>query len=433
VYKWKRLNMLRRVRYLSLLGALLASPLSFVLADSPWPSFRGADRTGISSDKDLLQQWPADGPKLEWEAVGAGRGYASVAIADGKVYTLGDGLSTAPDQDEYLVCFDQATGKQLWASKTGAAWTSGQESWQSSRSTPTVDGNNVYVLTAQGVLINFDTAGKELWKKDLVAEFGGKKADSWGYSESILIDGPMLVCTPGGESNTMVALDKVTGEKIWSCASAGDRGAGHASVVISQVGDTKVYVQTTGSGALGVRAKDGTLLWKYDIDKTTAVIPTPIVRGDLVFFTAGYDRGGALLKQVPTSGGQVEVKEVYPLNRDLQNKHGGVVLIGDYLFGDGGDKGIPQCADLMTGEVKWKSRGAGSGSASVTAADDHLYVRYSNGMMTLVKAQPTAFEEVGSFKIPGSGSRPSWAHPVVAGGKLYLREGDKIFCYNVRS
>lgn len=424
--------MLRHVRYL-VVGIFLTSSFSVAWGDSTWPSFRGADRTGVSSEKGLLQSWPANGPKLVWEAAGAGRGYASVAIADGKVYTLGDGLSTAKDGDEYLTCFDQATGKQLWMSKTGEAWADRKPDWGSSRSTPTIDGKSIYLLTPQGVLFSFDTAGKVQWKKDLKSDFGGKKDDSWGYSESILIDGPNLICTPGGEANTVVALNKSTGEKVWSCSRAGDRGAGHASVVISQIGDTKVYVQTTGSGPMGVRAKDGKLMWKYDIEKTTAVIPTPIVREDLVFFTAGYDRGGALLKQVTTASGNVEVKEVYPLNRDLQNKHGGVVLVGDYVYGDGGDKGIPQCADLMTGTVKWKSRGAGSGSASVAAADGKLYVRYANGMMTLVKAQPTGFEEVGSFKIPESGSRPSWSHPVVVDGKLYLREGDKILCYNVRS
>ncbi len=425
--------MLRLVRYLTVVGALLASPPSIGLADSLWPSFRGPDRTGVSTETGLLQSWPSQGPKLVWEAVGAGRGYASVATADGKLYTLGDGLSTAKDKDEYLTCFDQATGKQLWMAKTGEAWADRKPDWGSSRSTPTIDGNNVYVLTPEGVLVSIDSAGKQQWKKNLKSDLGGKKDDDWGYSESVLIDGPNLVCTPGGEKNTMVALNKATGEKVWSCSRPGDRGAGHASVVISQIGDTKVYVQTTGSGPMGVRAKDGKLMWKYDIGKTIAVIPTPIVRGDLVFFTAGYDRGGALLKQVPTSSGDVEVKEVYPLNRDLQNKHGGVVLVGDYVYGDGGDKGIPQCADLMTGTVKWKSRGAGSGSASVTAADGNLYVRYANGMMTLVKAQPTGFEEVGSFKIPNSGSRPSWSHPVVVDGKLYLREGDKILCYNLRT
>ncbi len=412
---------------------LLCGQISHALGDAPWPSFRGPDRTGVSSDSSLLDEWPADGPKLVWEAVGAGRGYASVAIADGKLYTLGDGLSTAPDKDEYLSCFDVTSGEQLWTAKTGEPWTSGKEDWQSSRSTPTIDGDRIYALTAQGALVCFGTNGKEVWRRDLTEDFAGKKADSWGYSESVLIDGPTLVCTPGGDKDTMVALNKLTGETLWTCARANDRGAGHASVVISQIGGTKVYVQTTGSGAMGVRAKDGKLMWTYDIEKTTAVIPTPIVKDDLVFFTAGYDRGGALLRQVPTNSGDVEVKEVYPLNRELQNKHGGIVLIGDQLYGDQGDKGIIFCANLMTGEVIWKSRGPGSASASVTAADGHLYVRYSNGVMALVKAQTSGFEDKGNFKIPGSGSRPSWSHPVVVGGKLFLREGDKILCYDVKS
>lgn len=410
---------------------LTAIPFS-AMADAPWPSFRGPDRSGVSTEKGLLKSWPTVGPQLVWTAAGAGRGYASVAIADGKIYTVGDGLSTASDADEYLVCFDQATGKQLWTAKTGSPWTSGKESWQSSRSTPTIDGNSVYVVTAHGDLIHFSTEGKENWRKNLMADFGGKKADNWGYSESVLIDGDMLVCTPGGE-NTMVALNKTTGEKVWSCSRPDDIGAGHASIVISQVGGTKVYVQTTGKGALGVRATDGKLLWSYSIDKTTAVIPTTIVRGDLVFFTAGYDRGGALLRQLPTSEGGIEIKEVYGLNRDLQNKHGGLVLVGDHLYGDSGDKGIPFCAELMTGKILWKSRGAGKESASVTAADGNLYIRYSSGMMTLVKAIPDGFYEVGKFQIPGSGNRPSWAHPVVVDGKLYLREGDNILCYDVRS
>ena len=427
--------MLHRVRYLGLVGALLASPLSMAVADTSWPSFRGPERSGVSADKGLLQSWPTEGPKLEWQAVGAGRGYSSVAIADGKLYTLGDGLSTAKDEDEYLTCFDLATGKQLWATKTGTAWADKKPDWGSSRSTPTIDGSNVYLITPLGVLYCIDTSGKEKWKKDLKAEFGGKKDDSWGYSESVLIDGPNVVCTPGGESNTMVALNKQTGEKVWSTPRAGDRGAGHSSIVVSQVGNTKVYVQLTGSGVMGVRATDGKLLWTYDIGKTTAVIPTPIIKGDLVFFAVGYDKGGALLKQVPTASGEVEVKEIYPIKNELQNKHGGVVMVDGYVYGDfgsGGDRGLPNCVDMMTGEVKWKSRGSGSGSASVTAADGNLYIRYANGTMTLVKAQATGFEEKGSFKIPGSGERPSWAHPVVVDGKMYLREGDKILCYNVR-
>jgi outer membrane protein assembly factor BamB len=428
--------MLRSCLYLTFSLSLIAQ-VPAALADAPWPSFRGPQRSGVSSDSGLLKKWPEGGPKLLWEAAGAGRGYASLSIADGKLYTLGDGLSTASDKDEYLSCFDVTNGKQLWTAKTGERWADAKEDWGSSRSTPTIDGDRVYILTPQGALICFGTNGKEIWKKDLKKEYAGKKADSWGYSESVLIDGPLLVCTPGGDQNTMVAMNKQTGETVWSCVRPNDRGAGHASIVISEIGGTKVYVQTTGSGALGVRAKDGKLLWSYEIDKTTAVIPTPIVSGDLVFFTAGYDRGGALLKQVPTNAGQVEVKEVYPLNRELQNKHGGVVLVGEHLYGDQGDKGIIFCAELKTGEIVWKSRGPGSGSASVTAADGHLYVHYANGVMALMKAQPVTLkgdekvEIQGEFKIPGSGSRPSWSHPVVVDGKLFIREDDKILCYDI--
>jgi outer membrane protein assembly factor BamB len=192
-----------------------------------------------------------------------------------------------------------------------------------------------------------------------------------------------------------------------------------------------VYVTTTGSGAMGVRASDGELLWTYDIDRTTAVIPTPIVRDNLVFFTAGYGRGGALLKQVPAGNGKVKVEEQFPLNKDLANKHGGVVLVGDYLYGDSDDKGTPFCANFLTGEIVWKERGAGKNSACVAAADGHIYIRYADGTMTLVKASPEGLKEVGEFTVPGSGDRPSWSHPVIVDGKLYLREGDKILCYDI--
>lgn len=419
---------MRRTRSLSL--AAIASCLLAANVNADWPTFRGADRTAIAPDTNLLEQWPETGPKLVYDTVGAGRGYASPAIADGRMYTLGDGLSTAQDKDEYLSCFDLKSGKQLWMLKTGEAWNEGQESWQSSRATPTVDGNRVYVVTPHGVLIAASTDGKKVWEKDLKKEFGGNKADSWGYSESVLIDGDRLICTPGKDKATMVALDKKDGKLIWSAARSGDRGAGHASVVISQVGKTKVYVTTTGSGAMGVRADDGKLLWTYDIDKTTAVIPTPIIRDDLVFMVAGYGRGGALLRQV-AQGDSINVEEVYSLNTSLANKHGGVVLVGDHLYGDSDDKGVPYCAELMTGKIVWKERGSGRSSASVAAADGHIYIRYSDGTMTLVEANPKEFKEVGSFKVPHSGDRPSWAHPVINDGKLYLREGDHILCYDI--
>ena len=225
---------------------------------------------------------------------------------DGRIYTLGDAPSTADDQDEYLVCFNQADGKQLWKTKTGEAWNEGQPNWQSSRSTPTVDGDRVYVITPHGVLICCKTSGEELWRQDLTKRLRRQEGRRLGIQRiGDSSTATMLVCTPGGPTNTMVALDKMTGEKRWATSRPDDRGAGHSSIVIANVGGTRVYVQSTGSGAMGVRANDGKLLWTFDIDKTTAVIPTPIVRDDLVFFVAGYGRGGALLKQIPGADGDV--------------------------------------------------------------------------------------------------------------------------------
>ncbi len=411
--------------------------LTTTVSAQDWPQFRGPNRDGVSLDSNLLGKWPEAGPKLLWTATGAGRGYSSFSITDGKLFTVGDGPSTADDKDEYLLCFDLSNGKQLWKKHIGPAWKKeGPDNWQSSRSTPTLDGGNAYVLTAHGELFCCKTSdGEVVWQKSLQDDFEGKKGDGWGFGESVLIDGEHLVCTPGNEENTMLCLNKATGEKVWGCSRSGDRGAGHASIQISEIGGEKIYVNTTASGAMGVRASDGELMWTYDIDETTAVIPNPIVKDDLVFFTAGYGRGGALLRQVAKGDG-VEVEEVYGLNNKLQNKHGGVVMVDGHLYGDSGDKGMPFCADMMTGEVLWKERGSGKGSAAVTAADGHLYFVYQNSTVELLKANPKGYERVGSFKLEGHDAddvRPTWAHPVIVNGRLYVRQDDKIFCFDVRA
>jgi outer membrane protein assembly factor BamB len=240
-----------------------------------------------------------------------------------------------------------------------------------------------------------------------------------------------LVCTPGGAKATMVALDKMSGEVVWKAIRQGDIGAGHSSIVISEMGSNRVYVQTTGSGAMGVSAKDGKLLWSYPIEKTTAVIPTPIVRGNLVFFTAGYGRGGALLQQIPGSDGTVTIKEVYGLNPKLSNRHGGLILIGDHLYGDSDDNGTPFCANLMTGEIKWKGRGPGKGSIAIIGNRDLLFMQFQSGQLALAKANPSEYKVISQFTIPETGQLPSWAHPVIADGKLYIRSQDVLYCYDI--
>jgi outer membrane protein assembly factor BamB len=423
----------RAARLCASLASVILLAEASVVSAADWPTFRGADRSGVSKETGLLQEWPEDGPKLLWKIEGTGRGYSSVAIAGNRIYTLGDGIAFAEDKDEYLMCFDLGTKDLVWKCKTGPAWTEFQESWQSSRSTPTVDGDRVYVLSPHGELVCCQSAtGKELWRKIMEKDFEGKKDDKWGYSESVTIDGNNLICTPGGETHTMVALDKRTGKLRWKAERPEDRGAGHASIVKSKVNNVPVYVQTTGSGALGVRASDGKLMWSYPIEKTTCVIPTPIVRGDLVFMVVGYKRGAALLKQIPDGAGKVKIEEVYPLKPVLANKHGGVVLVGDYVYGDSDDQGVPYCADLMTGQQKWKKRASGKGSAATIAADGHLYICFADGTVVLAKATPEDYVEISKFTAPNSGDRPSWAHPVILDGKLYLREQNAILCYDIR-
>jgi outer membrane protein assembly factor BamB len=423
----------RRDRGTALAGlAIVLLGSVFAASATDWPTFRGPDRTGVSNETGLLTEWPKDGPELLWKATGVGRGYSSLAIADGRIFTLGDGL-TEDDKDEYLTAFSQKNGELLWKTKTGAPWVSGKDNWQSSRSTPSTDGKAVFVISPHGVLLACDVAsGSEIWRKDLKAEFGGKKGDGWGYSESPLIDGDLILCAPGGNDASIVALKKETGELVWKAAQPGNRGASHSSIVISHIGDVKLYVALTAAGGIGIRSGDGEVLWTYPIEKTTAVCPTPILKDDLVFFAAGYKRGGALVRQKPADGGKVTIEEVYPMKTPLANKHGGIVRVGDFIYGDSDDQGIPYCADLMTGEIKWKQRGSGKNSASFAVADGHLYIHFANGTMVLAKADPSEYKEVGSFQVPGSGERPSWAHPVISGGKLYLREHDSILCFNIR-
>lgn len=397
-----------------------------------WPTFRGPDRSGVSSESDLLQAWPEAGPPLVWRAEGAGRGYASAAIADGRVYTLGDGPSHADDDDEYLSCFSDKDGSLIWSTKTGSAWNEGQPTWQGSRGTPTVDEDRLYVITPAGTLYCCATSdGDVLWKKDLKADFGGKKADGWGYSESPLVDADKVICTPGGEQATMVALDKNDGSLVWKAVHPGDEGAAHSSIVTAEVAGTKVYVQNTGGGPIGVAADTGELLWEYAMEPPTAFIPSPVIKDDLVFTTAGYGLGGALVRQVPKGNGKFEADEIYPANPDLANKQGGLVLVGDYLYGGSDGSNTVLCIELMTGNVMWEARGAGRNSISVAAADGRLYLHFADGTMALAEANPGDYNEISSFETPPTDDRPAWALPSIANGRLYLREGDSIFCYDI--
>ena len=295
----------------------------------------------------------------------------------------------------------------------------------------------MYVLGQMGDLVCLTAAdGKEVWRKSFKDDFGGQSG-GWNYTESVLIDGDKLICTPGGSKATMVALNKMTGATVWQgVVGKGGDTAGYASPVVAEVGGVRQYVTLMANGLVGFAAKDGKMLWRYGsagerFGGNTANIPTPIVRGDLIFAAAGYGRGAALVR-VKGSGSNFTADEVY-WNRALNNKHGGVVLVGEKLYGDSDDSGNPWQADFKSGKVAWKrtERGKGSGSASITAADGMLYVRYQNGWVSLVNPAK-GYDEVSTFKVP-NGSGDCWAHPVVLDGKLYVRERDTIWCYDVKA
>ena len=414
----------------SLLSLLGCSVVAFAQEATPttnWSQFRGPNRDGVSLEKGLLKEWPKGGPELLWKTEAMGDGFSSVSVVGERIFTMGD-----LNGSSHLSAVDRATGKSLWQTKIGKAG----GNYAGTRCTPTVDEDRVYGLGQFGDLVCLNVAtGEEIWRKNMSRDFGGQSG-GWNYTESPLVDGNKLVCTPGGAKQSMVALDKTTGKLIWS--SALGQAAGYSSMIGVTSGKFRQYVQLLSNEVVSVDSNNGQVLWRYGnapgkYQSNTANIPTPIVWMDRIYAAAGYGRGAGLV-QLTASGSGVAAKEVY-FNKELANKHGGAVRVENLVFSDRDDSGNPQCADIATGKILWKrpraeSRESGRGSASMVFADGHLYIRYDNGWVALVEANSSGYVEKGSFKIPNS-SNNSWAHPVVVGGKLFLREKGALLCYNV--
>ncbi|MHB0958649.1 MAG: PQQ-binding-like beta-propeller repeat protein [Pirellulaceae bacterium] len=418
-----------------LVGAILTT--NIVMA-ADWPRFRGPDCTGISPETGLVQEIPEAGLPLLWQIEGCGTGYSSVSIVDGKIFTMGD----RPDGDnksQFVIAFDLAARKELWATKIGPKHDDG------SRCTPTIDGDRLYALGTDSDLVCLDVNTGELkWKKNLEQDFGGEMMSGWRWSESPLVDGDQVVCTPGVQDAAMVALNKSTGELIWKCAmpEIGDRGkdgSGYSTMVVAEIDGVRQYMTIIGRGAIGVAAETGKFLWGYNrIANGVANIPSPVVRDRHVFVTTSYKTGSALLK-LTKQGDVFDVEEVYFLTpKEFENHHGGVVLLGDHIYGgDGQNNGTPVCLDFLTGKIKWKAldwkrKANADRSAAVLAADGHLWFRYErDALVALIEATPDEFRVKGTFKAAVDDG-PAWAHPVIHDGKLYLRTNDVLMCYDVK-
>jgi outer membrane protein assembly factor BamB len=412
---------------------LLVSTLPLFAADPDWPQFRGPKRDGHSPDMGLLKSWPTDGPRLAWKSVGVGEGFSSVAVVGDKVVTMGDVGNSC-----FVFAVSRKDGAQIWQSRVGDS--KGGGGYPGPRCTPTVDGNLVYALGQFGDLVCIELANGNLkWRANLPKDYKGGSG-MWGFAESPLVDGDKLVCTPGGKEATILALNKKTGKYIWKGFTPDGEAAGYSSIMISQAAGTKQYVTLTSKSLVAVAADSGKFLWRYGAAKSkekfadnTANVPTVVLFDDanLIFAAAGYGQGGGALIQLTSAGGRIDTKERY-WNDELKNKHGGVIRVGAFLYGDRDDSGRIWCADAKTGKVAWtrKDEAEGSGSASMAYADDMLYVRYANGWVALVHADPKSYHFVSTFRVP-NGTGNCWAHPVVIGGKLYLRERDTIWCYDV--
>jgi outer membrane protein assembly factor BamB len=401
-----------------------------------WSQFRGPALDGVSPDTGLLKSWHEGGPPKVWSVTGLGGGYSSVSVSGGLIY----GTGQMPDGKQHVFALKESDGSPVWstpfAGKVNVGYGEGP------RGTPTIADGRVYAVGMGGELACLDAAtGKEVWSKNFVKDFGGN-VPGWGYTESVFVADGRVYATPCSKKAAMVALDAKTGDTVWTATVDSPGGAGgYASMVPAEVGGVKMLINLLGKsgGVAAFRADTGKLLWQYaGVMNGTANIPSVLVSGDLIFCSTGYGDGGAALLKMTASNDGVTVKELKKYKAgELQNHHGGMVAIkGTIYLGHAHSQGFPAAVDFATGKILWKQqKGAlgGQGSAALVAADGRLIFRYQNGVVALVEANPGEFVAVSSFKIPDPSGKPSWAHPAISGGKLYLRDQDRLHCYDLRA
>jgi len=407
----------------SLFGSVLGAALitTSILHADDWPQWRGPNRTDLSKETGLLKEWPASGPTRLWLYRNAGNGYSGPAIAEGRLFTMG-----TRDGQAILLCLDAGKGTETWATPMGGKL--GNDWGDGPRGTPTVDGDRVYALSGAGDLVCARVAdGRILWQTTM-RKLGGE-TPRWGYTESVLVDGDMVICTPGGSEGTLAALNKSNGQVIWR-SEGFTESAQYPSPIVFEHGGVRQYLQLTMSTLAGVSAKDGKVVWESDWPGRTAVIPTPIYLDGHVYVSSGYGAGCKLVALDANN----KPSEVYE-NKVMKNHHGGVILYEGHLYGHS-DGYAWVCQDFKTGEEVWGHRAFGKGA--IGYGDGMFYcLEESSGKVALIEVSPKGWNEKGQFTLePQSEIRSNrgrvWTHPVVSNGRLYLRDQDLIYCYDVK-
>jgi len=409
----------------ALLSLLVAVMVVVFVQAADWPQWRGPQRNGISDETGLLKEWPKEGPKLLWQLKDIGGGYSTPAVVGERIYLV----SNKGMDNEFVQALAVNDGKQVWAQRLGKVGRNTGPQYPGARSTPTVDGELLYALGSDGDLACLETAtGKLRWAKNLRQDFGGEPG-MWAYAESPLVDGDVLVCTPGGSDATVVAMNKNSGEVIWK-APLGEQAA-YASIIAVDVGGVKQYVQFLAKGVVGIDAKSGKILWRDNrtAKGSPANIPTPVAHDGAVYTATGRAGGG--LVKLKVDNGAVMAEPAY-FSAKLPTSIGGSVVLGGYLYGTN-----PQgllCVDFATGQVKWQDKCVGPGA--VCYADGCLYVHGEKDDVALVEATPDGYREKGRFKLPDQpkrGNSQAWPYPVVANGRLYIHDLGTLWCYHVKN
>lgn len=389
-----------------------------------WPQWRGPARDGKSADTGLLERWPASGPALVWKASGLGSGYSSIAVVGDRLYTMGDvgGAST-------LLALNAEGGKVVWSVKVGKAGAPGWGGFGGPRCTPSVDAGQVFAVDQWGEFVCVKAAdGRELWRKNYEKDFGARRPE-WGFSESPLVDGDRIVVTPGGDGGAMVALNRKTGEVIWRSKDFSD-DVQYSSIVMASFGGVHQYVQLFMNHLVGVSSQDGAVLWKAARKGETAVVPTPIIEGDLVYVTSGYNVGCSAFR-ITAKDGAFSAKQLYA-NEEMVNHHGGVVGVEGKAFGYSDGKGLV-CQDIKSGKLLWAERDK-IRKGCISFADGMLYFREEDkGTVILVAASADGFADQGRFAQPDRARQKAWPHPTIANGRLYLRDQGTLLCYDVKA
>ncbi len=408
-------------------GGLLLMACLFALPTqaADWPQWQGIDRTAVSTEKGLLQAWAKGGPPLAWTVENCGDGYSTPTIAAGKIYLMGNRAGK-----EWVIALAEKDGKELWAVEVGKV-RDGGGGYPGPRCSPTVDGKLIYALGMNGDLVCIDgtvgaAAGGIVWRKDLKKDFKGR-VGGWAYSESPLVDGDKVIVTPGGAEAGLVALDKKTGEVIWKARIPQGDGAHYSSAIAADVQGVRQYIQFMAGGVVSVAASDGAFLWRYNAPHNgTANCSSPIYHDGHVFAASGYGTGGGLVRLEKT-GDTWKAEQVF-FTKKMRNHHGGMILVDGKVYGS--DEGQLVCLDFKTGEVAWTQR---CGKGSIAAADGRIYYRREDGPILLIELNPEKYVEQGRLETTEHSGKPSWPHPVIANGKLYIRDQGLLFCYDVKA